>query len=79
MVPRYRGAAVPSCYRHGVKRPGDVILGMIAATATALLLALIARDAVGMPADMVRDDALSVAGSIFAAVSLRSLLKWLRS
>jgi hypothetical protein len=77
MVPRYRGAAVPSCYRHGVKRPGDVILGMIAATA--LLLALIARDAVGMPADMVRDDALSVAGFIFAAVSLRSLLKWLRS
>ena len=78
-MPSYRGAAVPSCYRHGVKRPGDVILGVIAATATALLLALIARDAVGMPADMVRDDALSVAGFIFAAVSLRSLLKWLRS
>jgi hypothetical protein len=27
----------------------DLILGMMAATATALLLALIARDAVGMP------------------------------
>jgi predicted Zn finger-like uncharacterized protein len=40
MVPRYRGAAAPSCYRHGVKRPGDVILGVIAATATALLLAI---------------------------------------
>jgi hypothetical protein len=78
-VPSYRGTAVPSCYRHGVKRPGDVILGVIAATATALLLALIARDAVGMPADMVRDDALFAAGFILAAVSLSSLLKWLRS
>ena len=78
-MPSYRGAAVPSCYRHGVKRPGDVILGVIAATATASLLALIARDAVGMPADMVRDDALFAAGFIFAAVSLSSLLKWLRS
>ena len=70
-MPRYRGAAVPSCYRHGVKRPGDVILAMIAATATALLLALIARDAVGMPADMVRDDALSGASSSRRSPSAR--------
>jgi hypothetical protein len=40
------------------------------ATATALLLVLIARDDIGMPADMVREDALSAAGFVFAAVSL---------
>jgi len=34
----------------------DLILGVIAAAATALLLALIARDDIGMPADMVRED-----------------------
>ena len=66
---------MPSCYRHGMKRPGDVILGLPAAMATASLLALIALDAIGMPADMVRDDALCAAGFIFAAVSLGSLLK----
>jgi len=60
---------VPSCYRHGVKRPGDVILGVIAATATALLLALIARDDIGMPPDMVREDALIGASIMIAAVA----------
>jgi hypothetical protein len=30
----------------------DVILSLIAATATALLLVLVARDNIGMPADM---------------------------
>jgi hypothetical protein len=34
-----------------------------------LLLALIARDDIGMSADMVRDAALSAAGLIFAARS----------
>jgi hypothetical protein len=48
----------------------DVILSLIAATATALLLVLIARDDIGMPADMVREDARSAAGFVFAAVSL---------
>ena len=48
----------------------DVILSLIAATATALLLVLIARDDIGMPSDMVREDALSAAGFVFAAVSL---------
>jgi hypothetical protein len=61
---------VPSCYRHGVKRPMDVILGLTAAVATASLLALIVLDG---------DDALCAAGVIFAAVSLGSLLKWLRT
>jgi hypothetical protein len=69
-VHRARCHSTSHSYRHGVKRPGDVILGVIAATATALLLALIPRDAIGMPADMVRDDAFCAAGFIFAAVSL---------
>jgi hypothetical protein len=48
---------------------------LTAAVATALLLGLIARDDVGMSADMIRIDALSVAGIIFAAVANGSLLK----
>ena len=40
----------------------DVILGLTAAVATALLLALIARDDIGMPPDMVRGDVLIAAG-----------------
>jgi hypothetical protein len=40
----------------------DLILGVIAAAATALLLALIARDDLGMPSGMIREDALVVAG-----------------
>ena len=42
-----------------MNRTVDVILGFTAAVATALLLALIARDDIGMPPDMVRvEDAL---------------------
>jgi hypothetical protein len=40
----------------------DLILGVIAAAATALLLALIARDDIGMPPGMIREDALVAAG-----------------
>jgi hypothetical protein len=36
----------------------DLFLSALAATATALLLALIARDNIGMPPDMVREAAL---------------------
>ena len=36
----------------------DLFLNGLAATATALLLALIARDDIGMPPDMVREAAL---------------------
>jgi hypothetical protein len=43
--------------------------------ATALLLGLIARDDVGMSADMIRTDALSAAGLIFVAVATGSLLR----
>jgi hypothetical protein len=41
----------------------DLLLGVIAAAATALLSALIARDDIGMPPAMVREDAL-IAASI---------------
>jgi hypothetical protein len=47
----------------------DLILSVIAAAATALLLALIARDDIGMPPDMVREDALVAAGIMVAVVS----------
>jgi hypothetical protein len=48
---------------------GRVILGLTAAVATALLLALIARDDIGMPPDMVREDALIGASIMIAAVA----------
>jgi hypothetical protein len=56
-------------------RATNLLLSLGIAAAAALLLALIARDDVGMPADMVRIDALSAAGLIFAAVAGSSLLK----
>jgi hypothetical protein len=46
----------------------DLVLGMLAATATALLLALIARHAIGMPPGVVREDALIAAGVMIATV-----------
>ena len=58
-----------------MKRSVDATLGLTAAVATALLLALIARDDVGMSADMVRTDALSAAGIIFVAIASGSLLR----
>jgi hypothetical protein len=56
-----------SCYYRGVKGWVDLFLSVVAATATALLLALIARDDIGMPPGMVREDAL-IAVSIMVAV-----------
>jgi hypothetical protein len=76
-----RGSGLPNarllgpCYCHRMKRSVDVTLGLTAAVATALLLALIARDDVGMSADMVRTDALSAAGIIFVAIASGSLLR----
>jgi hypothetical protein len=52
-----------------MNRTVDVILGLTAAVATALLLALIARDDIGMPPDMVREDALIGASIVIAAVA----------
>jgi hypothetical protein len=52
-----------------MNRTVDVILGLTAAVATALLLALIARDDIGMPPDMVREDALIGASITIAAVA----------
>jgi hypothetical protein len=47
----------------------DLILGMTAAVATALLMGLIARDSIGMPPDMVREDALIAATIIVAVIA----------
>ena len=52
-----------------MNRTVDVILGLTAAVQTALLLALIARDDIGMPPDMVREDALIGASIMIAAVA----------
>jgi hypothetical protein len=52
----------------------DLVLGVIAAAATALLLALIARDDIGMPPDIIREDALiaaSIVVGVVAAISWR--------
>jgi hypothetical protein len=70
-----RGSDLPKahsqgpCYCHQMNRTVDVILGLTAAVATALLLALIARDDIGMPPDMVREDALIGASIMIAAVA----------
>jgi hypothetical protein len=47
----------------------DLFLSALAATATALLLALIARDDIGMPPDMVREGGLVGASIMVAAVA----------
>jgi hypothetical protein len=47
----------------------DLILGMMTAVAIALLMGLIARDGLGMPPGMVREDALIAAGVMIAAVA----------
>ena len=57
-----------------MKRLVDVMLGLTAAAATALLLGLIAHDDMGMPIDAIRVDALSAAAFVFAAVSFGTLL-----
>jgi len=52
----------------------DLLLGVVAAAAIALLLALIARDDIGMPPDMIREDALVAAGvtvTVVAGISWR--------
>jgi hypothetical protein len=49
----------------------DLLLGVIAATAAALLLALLARDHIGMPPGMVREDALMAAVAPIATAIVR--------
>jgi hypothetical protein len=51
------------------KRALDLILGLIAAAATALLLALIACDEIGIPPNMIREDALNEASIVIVAVA----------
>jgi hypothetical protein len=55
------------CYRGSMKGRVDLFLSALAAAATALLLALIARDDLGMPPGMVREDAL-IAASVMVAL-----------
>jgi hypothetical protein len=50
-----------------VKRWMDLFLESLAATAAALLLALIARDEIGMPLQMIREDALIGASVLIGA------------
>ena len=57
------------CLAMGKNQTIDLILGMTAAVATALLMGLIARDNIGMPPDMVREDALVAASIMVAAVA----------
>jgi hypothetical protein len=69
LVRRYRVTARSPCYYHGMRGWVDPLLSIIAAIATALLLAPIARDDVGMPPGMVREDALIGASVMIAAVA----------
>ena len=62
-----------------MKRVVDLMLGLTAAVATALLLGLIAHDEMGMSIYAIRTDALSAAGLIFAAVSLGTFLGRLKN
>ena len=55
--------------------PIDLFLTLIAAAATALLLGLVAHDAIGMPVDMIRMGAFGAAGLISAALAGGSLLR----
>jgi hypothetical protein len=52
-----------------VKGHVDVILALMAAMATALLLGLIARDDIGMPPYVIREDTLITACIMVAAVA----------
>ena len=63
------------CYCRCMWGPIELFLTLMAAAVTAMLLGLIAHDAVGMPIDVIRIDALGAAGLIFAAVAGGSLLK----
>jgi hypothetical protein len=47
----------------------DLLVGVITAAATALLLALVAHDDIGMPPGVVREDALIAASVMIAAVA----------
>jgi hypothetical protein len=72
-VQSYRGRADALCYPCSVKTGVDILLAGLAATATALLLAVIARDDIGMPHEMIREDALLGAGLVIATLAGTSL------
>ena len=54
--------------------PIELCRALIAAAATALLLGLFAHDAMGIPIDVIRLDALGAAALIFAVVAGGSML-----
>jgi len=54
--------------------PIELFMALIAAAATALLLGLFAQDAMGMPVNVIRIDALGAAALIFAVVAGGSML-----
>ena len=53
--------------------PIELFLALIAAVATALLLGLLAHNAMGMSINMIRIDALGAAGLIFAVSPSRDV------
>ena len=57
-----------------MKRWVDQTLGLLAATATALLLGLIARNDMGLSQSAIRAGALGGVGVILAALSFATLL-----
>jgi hypothetical protein len=66
---------VGPCYCRCMWGSIELFLTLIAAAATALLVGLFAHDAIGMPIDTIRIDALGAAGLIYAAVAGGSLLR----
>ena len=53
----------------------NLLVALLAAIATALVLGVVAHDDMGLPLNMIRADALSVAGFILFAVVCTSLVK----
>jgi hypothetical protein len=58
-----------------MKRLAHVLPGLVTATATALVVAILAHTYVGLTLDTIRTDALGSAGIIFAAFTFWSSLK----
>jgi hypothetical protein len=53
----------------------NLLVGLLAAVATALVLGVVAHDDMGVPLNMIRADALSGAGFILFAIACTSLVK----
>jgi hypothetical protein len=53
----------------------NLLVGLLAAVATALVLGVVAHDDMGVPLNMIRADALSGAGFILFAIACTSMVK----